>query len=312
MASSDSGSTTLGDLIAFGEREFKSKGIAFGQGTLSAWDEARWLALATLDLPIDSPAEIESRRLQASEIKSIKDIFTRRIKERLPAAYLTGKAWLKGYSFRVDSRVIIPRSFIAELLLNGFAPWIERRDRVRDVLDLCTGSGSLAIIAADRFKNSKVLATDISDDALAVAQLNIDEHRKRSRIRAIHSDVFDALDMMTRRPQFDLIISNPPYVPKTKRAALPAEFRQEPSLALFAEDAGVAIVRRILARAAEFLRPAGVLAIEIGHEKKTLQTLLAREFSSLKPHWVRTAEQFDNVLVVSRKTLLNHPWRPMQ
>lgn len=312
MASSTSGFTTLGNLIALGEREFESEGIAFGQGTLNAWDEARWLALAALDLPIDSPIEIESRRLQASEIKSVKDIFARRIKERLPAAYLTGKAWLKGYSFRVDPRVIIPRSFIAELLVNGFSPWISNRDKVHDVLDLCTGSGCLAIIAADQFRNSKVIATDISDDALAVAQLNVDGHRKRSRIRLMHSDVFDGLRSLARKPQFDLIISNPPYVPKTKQAALPAEFRQEPPLALFAEDAGAAIVRRILAQAAEFLKPEGILAIEIGHEKKTVQTLLAREFSSLKPHWVRTAEQFDNVLVVTRLSLINHPWRPTQ
>lgn len=312
MASGVSGSTTIGDLIAQGEREFKSKGIAFGQGTLNAWDEARWLALAALNLPIDSPVDIESRPLRAEEIKSVKDIFARRIRERLPAAYLTGKAWLKGYSFYVDPRVIIPRSFIAELLTNGFAPWISSRNKVLNVMDLCTGSGCLAIIAADQFKNAKVIATDISKDALEVARINIDEHRKRSRIRLIHSDVFDGLRSMPRQPQFDLIISNPPYVPISKQATLPTEFSQEPSLALFAEDAGIAIIRRILAQAANFLRPDGVLAIEIGHEKKTVQALLAREFSSLKPHWVRTAEQFDNVLVVSRTALTDHPWRPTQ
>lgn len=312
MASGTSGFITLGDLIAEGEQAFESKAIAFGQGTLNAWDEARWLALAALNLAVDSPKEIESRRLNPAEVKTVREIFARRSQERLPAAYLTGKAWLKGYSFRVDPRVIIPRSFIAELLVNDFSPWISNPDKVHNVLDLCTGSGCLAIIAADHFKNAKVIATDISDDALAVAQLNVDDHHKRSHIQLMHSDVFDALKSMAHRPEFDLIISNPPYVPNTKRSTLPPEFCREPPLALFAEDAGIAIVRRILAQAAEFLKPDGVLAIEIGHEKKTVQALLAREFSSLKPHWVRTAEQFDNVFVVSRHTLVKHPWRPMQ
>lgn len=304
--------TTLGDLIALGEREFEAAGIAFGQGTLNAWDEARWLTLATLNLSVASPKAIETQPVSDREIDKVKGIFHRRIRERLPAAYITGTAWLKGYSFRVDPRVIIPRSFIAELLMNGFSPWISGRNKVLDVLDLCTGSGCLAIIAADQFKNAKIIATDISNDALSVAQSNIDDHRKRSRIRLIQSDVFDVFKSIAKPPLFDLIISNPPYVPSTKLDSLPAEFHQEPALALFAEDAGVGIVRRILAQAAGHMKTDGVLAIEIGHEKKSIEKLLAREFSSLKPHWVRTAEQFDNVLVVSRHTLVKHPWRPTQ
>lgn len=300
---------TLGELIGCGERLFIKAGIHFGQGTLSAWDEARWLALATLDLPVDSAVVIESRSISAEEEQQVLAVFQRRIQERLPAAYITGRAWLKGYEFIVDSRVIIPRSFIAELLMQQLKPfWSHQRPPER-LLDLCTGSGCLAIIAAHQFPKAAIIAADISPDALAVARDNLKLHHLENRITLIQSDAFSGLRNQADQ-QFDVIISNPPYVPERKAAGLPPEFKAEPRLALIAADRGMAIVRTILAQAADFLAERGLLFVEVGHERRACEAMMRDEFSGLKAHWIRTQEQFDNVFVVSKTQLIQHPWRP--
>lgn len=300
---------TLGELIGSGERLFIKAGVHFGQGTLSAWDEARWLALATLDLPVDSAAAIESRSISAQEAQQVVAVFQRRIEERLPAAYITGRAWLKGHEFIVDPRVIIPRSFIAELLMQHLAPYWTHQTPPERLLDMCTGSGCLAIIAAHQFPKATISAADISPDALVIARENLKLHGQEDRITLIESDVFSSLRNHADH-QFDVIISNPPYVPARKEAGLPAEFKAEPRLALIAADQGMAIVRTILAQAADFLTERGLLFIEVGHERRACEAMMRTEFAGLKAHWIRTQEQFDNVFVVSKTQLIQHPWRP--
>lgn len=296
----------IGELIAQGESRFQAAGLAFGQGTLNAWDESRWLVLAGLGLPIDSPQEIESTSLSDDQVRHVQDLLDRRITNRLPAAYLTGEAWLKGYPFRVDSRVIIPRSFIAELLLDHCQPWIQNPLAVRSILDLCTGSGCLAIIAADQFPNAHVLASDLSADALQVAALNVEDYELTDQITLIQSDVFQKIPDQ----RFDLIISNPPYVPPSKRETLPKEFQHEPDMALIANDHGMAIVREILKTAGDYLATDGVIFIEIGHERAACEALLDKEFPGLHALWIETDEQSDNVFMLTAQQLQQHPWRP--
>ncbi len=296
----------ISQLIGQGESRFQTAGLAFGQGTFTARDESRWLTLAALGLPVDSPAEIESTELNAEQIRHVQEIFDRRISSRLPAAYLTGEAWLKGYPFRVDPRVIIPRSFIAELLLDHCQPWIKDPLAVRNILDLCTGSGCLAIIAADQFPNAHVTASDLSADALQVAALNVEDYELTDQITLIRSDVFQNIP----EQRFDLIISNPPYVPASKRDTLPKEFRHEPDMALIAEDHGMAIVRKILKEAKNYLTTDGVILIEVGHERDACDALLDRECPGLHALWIETDEQSDNVFLLTANQLQQFPWRP--
>lgn len=297
---------TLGECIARGEAQFLQSDVHFGQGTLTAWDEARWLVLAALELPVDSPIEVEQRPLTEPQVAAVNALLARRIRERQPAAYLTRTAWLKGYSFYVDERVIIPRSFIAELIIDRFQQWWGSAARITRVLDVCTGSGCLAILSAERFPQAEIVASDLSAEALEVAAINVAQYGLTDRIRLVHSDVLSAIPQQP----FDLIVSNPPYVPAHKRAGLPPEFRREPDMALIAPDAGMAVVRQLLRDAPRFLGNEGLLVIEIGHEKKACQRLLRQEFGAMPVQWVRTAEQQDNVFVVSQSVLRRHPWRP--
>jgi ribosomal protein L3 glutamine methyltransferase len=296
----------IGRLIALGESRFQAEKIEFGQGTRNAWDEARWLTLAALGLPVDSPADVESMELDDSQSSHVLAVFDQRITTRAPAAYIIGEAWLKGYPFRVDPRVIIPRSFIAELLIDHCQPWIQDPLGVRSILDLCTGSGCLAIIAADQFPGAKVVASDLSSDALAVAAINIEDYELQGQIQLVQSDVYDAITPQT----FDLIVSNPPYVPESKRASLPKEFAHEPDMALIASDNGMAIVRKILQGAPARLNDHGVLLVEVGHEREACDALLEREFPGLHALWLETDEQLDNVFVVTANELHQYPWRP--
>lgn len=285
---------TLGRLIQAGETQFIEAGLCFGQGTQNAWDEARWLALAALELPVDSAQSVESRSLSTAEQRHVQALFDRRITTRQPAAYLTGTAWLKGYAFRVDSRVIVPRSFLAELILTRFVPWLNPDWPVTRILDLCTGSGCLAIIAAQAWPAAQLVASDISPEALEVARLNVADYGLANRIELVESDLFARI-----APQrFDLILCNPPYVPEHKRKGLPAEFRHEPDQALFAGDHGMSLVRQVLQQAPDYIAPRGLLALEIGREARHAKKLLRAEFPQLKPAWVQTAEQRDNVFLV--------------
>jgi ribosomal protein L3 glutamine methyltransferase len=302
---------TLGELIAIGAQQMHQAKIQFGQGTLNAWDEARWLTLAVLNYPVDSPESISAQPLSAAEIAQVESALHRRIRDRVPTAYITGMAWLKGYGFTVDPRVIIPRSFIAELLVHRLAPLSRPPKAPLQILDMCTGSGCLAIIAADRYPQAKIDAADLSADALAVAATNVNRYAMADRIRLVQSDVFSGL-IAGRHGPYDLIIANPPYVPASKGPRLPEEFKAEPTMALIAEDRGMAIVRRLLSQAAHFLAPGGRLLVEIGHERRSTESLLRKEFSGLKAEWIRTPEQFDNVFVIHQEQLVQHPWSPPQ
>lgn len=295
----------IGELIAEGEDRLIQAGVHFGQGTLNAWDESRWLTLAALDLPVDSDAAVETEPLDQAAIDHVRAVLARRIKNREPAAYITGVAWLKGYAFHVDPRVIIPRSFLAEVILDQAYPWVHEPDTIHSVLDLCTGSGCLAIMAADAFESAQITAADLSDNALDVARKNIDHYDLADRITLVKSDLFDQIS-----GRFDLIISNPPYVPATKAAELPPEFLHEPQMALLADDLGMALVRRILAQAHKHLTPQGLLLVEVGHEKEACEALCRREFSGLPLTWLHTEEQVDKLFLVDAQTLNSHPWRP--
>jgi ribosomal protein L3 glutamine methyltransferase len=298
---------TLGEIIDSGAKRFAQARLALGQGTLEFRDEARWLALAALALPVDSPELVEATRIEPAQAELIELFFKRRIHERLPAAYITGTAWLKGYAFHVDSRVIIPRSFIAELLLEKLFPFIAQADGVTDVLDLCTGSGCLAVIAADQFQNARVIGTDLSPDALDVAAMNVSRYGFEGRITLAQSDVYTSLDPSQT---FDLIICNPPYVPRSKADKMPKEFEHEPAMALYAENQGMAIVRQVIAGAAQRLKPRGILVMEIGHEFEACQAMLAKSFPGVFPTWIESREQIDNVFIVSREELLSPNRRP--
>jgi ribosomal protein L3 glutamine methyltransferase len=299
----------IGDLIALGEARFTKAGIGYGQGTLNAWDESRWLTLIALDYSVDSPEAIESTEVSQDEIDHVTSVFDRRIATRMPAAYLIGEAWLKGYPFRVDPRVIIPRSFIAELLIDHCQPWIADPLRVNHILDLCTGSGCLAIIAADQFPNAKVVASDISPSALEVARLNLEDYELTGQVTLMKSDVFDSIPTEWSK-RFDLIISNPPYVPMEKRSSLPMEFEYEPEIALMADDHGMAIIRRILQSAPQYLSEDGMLIVEVGNERAACDALLEKEFPGLHALWIETDEQSDNVFLLTASQLQQHPWRP--
>lgn len=292
---------TLGEIIQSGTQRFAQAEIVLGQGTLEYRDEARWLALEALGLAVDSPETIEHRPLTPNEIAAIERFFDQRIRERMPAAYITGIAWLKGYRFHVDKRVIIPRSFIAELLLGQLAPFVSDPNKVQTVLDLCTGSGCLAVIAADQFPNAQVSAADLSTAALEVAQKNVALYGLEDRISLIQSDLYQSLDPETR---FDVILCNPPYVPEAKAIRMPQEFRHEPEMALYAQDNGMALVQQIVAGAAKWLKPNGVLVMEIGHEFEACTAMMAKNFPKLVPTWIESDEQIDNVFIVSREELL--------
>jgi ribosomal protein L3 glutamine methyltransferase len=292
---------TLGELIESGAKRFAQARVALGQGTLSFRDEARWLALEALQLPVDSPDNAERLALSPKQVESIEAFFRQRVEQRLPAAYITKTAWLKGYSFHSDARAIIPRSFIAELLVGKLHPFVKEPAQVRDVLDLCTGSGCLAVIAADQFPNAQVIACDLSPAALELAQANIARHRLETRISTAQGNLFEALESTKR---FDLIVCNPPYVPRSKAAQMPKEFCYEPEMALYAEESGMALVRQILQGAAGRLTPDGILVMEIGHEFNACNAMLTRDFPGVLPTWIESDEQIDNVFVVSRKDLL--------
>ena len=223
-------------------------------------------------------------------------IIERRVDERLPAAYLTNEAWLRDYRFYVDRRVIVPRSYFADLIFDeAFSPWFPDREVVRDVLDLCTGSGCLAILLADAFPNATVDAVDISADALEVARRNVRDHGLEERIRIVQSDLFGGL--ADRR--YDLIICNPPYVTAEAMDSLPPEFRHEPMLALAAGDDGLDIVRQLLARAHSHLVPDGVLAVEVGHNR----AIVEQAFPTLSMLWLSAASGEDKIFLVERDAL---------
>jgi len=286
---------TVRDWLRWAVSRFSESGLFFGHGTDNARDEAAWLILATLHLPRDTLDPWLDAHLTKSERLTLLNNLQQRVVHRIPTAYLVQEAWLGPFRFYVDPRVIVPRSYFAELLEGGFEPWIEDAGAVTDALDLCTGSGCLAILMAHAFPNARVDAIDVSADALAVARRNIDEYALDDQVRAIESDLFAAV----AGKRYDLILSNPPYVTTAAMDALPAEYRHEPALALAAGADGLDVVRRILAEAGDHLKPGGVLAIEVGHN----QDLVTEAFPDLPAVWLDTPHAEGKVFLVTREDL---------
>lgn len=264
---------TLRDFLRWAVSRFNEAGLHFGHGTRDAYDEAAYLLLHSLHLPLDRIEPFLDAALTESERETVFALLERRIRERIPAAYLTHEAWLGDFPFYVDERVIVPRSHIADLLLDeSLAPWIVDPEAVDSALDLCTGSGCLAILLAHAFTNARIDAADISADALEVAARNVADYELGDRIELIRSDLFANLSGRS----YDLIISNPPYVTGQSMRALPAEYRHEPALALASGEDGMDAVKGILAGARACLKPAGILAVEVGGNRAIVEHVFPR------------------------------------
>ena len=259
MLDDDARLTTLRDFVRWGASRFNEAGLFFGHGTDNALDEALALVLHVLHLSHDLPESYLQSAVTADERAAIVELFSRRIDERIPAAYLTRKAWFCGMELYVNEHVLVPRSPIAELIENGFAPWVDP-DGVEAVLDLCTGSGCIALGCAHAFPDARVDAVDISPEALVVARRNVDQHRLQDRVDVIESDLFDALEGRS----YDLIVSNPPYVGEEELRGLPPEYWREPAIGLAAGEEGLDVVTRILRQSSRFLSRDGIIVVEVG------------------------------------------------
>ena len=287
-------SRTIIELIEAGAKQLTDAGVAFGHGTANAFDEAAWLVLWQLGLPLDDLESVENRPVAPAEQAKIAALFETRIKTRKPAAYLTHEAWLLGVPFYVDERSIVPRSFIAELLADGaIDPWLG--EHTKKVLDLCTGNGSLAVLAAMTWPEVSVDGADISADALAVARINVDKHALQDRITLLQSDGLAAV-----RGPYDLILCNPPYVNTQSMGVLPAEYQAEPALALAGGRDGMDFIRALLHDAPAHMSENAVLVLEIGNERDHFETA----FPKLEVVWLATSAGEDQVLLITREALL--------
>lgn len=283
------------DFLRFAVSQFGAADLCYGHGTTSALDEAAFLILAALKLPVDQLDPWLEARLTAPERKQIADLIARRIETRKPAPYLIGEAWIGPYSFRVDERVIVPRSFIGELLLGGLEGLIGDPDSVGRALDLCTGSGCLAILLAQVFADAEIVGADVSADALSVARENVSDYGLEEQIRLVRSDLFEGLQGQT----FDVIVSNPPYVRQEAVQAFPPEYAAEPALAHAGGADGLDLVRRILVQVSEHLLPGGTLVVEIGQERD----LLEAEYPDTPFQWLETELSEGEVFVLRKDEL---------
>ncbi|HQX64787.1 MAG: 50S ribosomal protein L3 N(5)-glutamine methyltransferase [Xanthomonadales bacterium] len=288
---------TIIDFIRYAASRFSAAGLTFGHSYDNALDEATHLVLQTLQLPHDLSPAYGQARLVAEEKLAVLALIERRIKERTPIAYLTGKAWFAGLEFISDRRALVPRSPIAELILGGFSPWLDDREVFR-ALDLCTGSGCIGIAMASHYPDWLVDLVDVSDDALALARENIEYQDVGDRVRAISSDLFEGV----RGERYDLIVSNPPYVTEDEYAAMPAEYAHEPKLGLTAGNDGLDLALRILREAPEVLTEDGVLIVEVGESERALVELLPE----VPFNWVEFAVGQMGVFVVDRGDLVEH------
>lgn len=291
---------TVIELIEAGARRLADAGVAFGHGTANAFDEAAWLVLWKLGHPLDQIDAHARDAVDATQQAAVDALLAERIATRKPAAYLTREAWLQGVPFYVDERAIVPRSFIAEIIGNGDIDyWL--REQTRSVLDLCTGNGSLAVLAALCWPDVSVAAADISPKALEVARINVDRHGLADRIALMHSDGLDDV-----HGRYDLILCNPPYVNAHSMSALPAEYQAEPALALAGGADGMDLIRKLLADAPAHMNDHGVLVLEIGNERAHFEAAFPR----LEAVWLETSAGDDQVLLLTREALLTLSSRP--
>jgi ribosomal protein L3 glutamine methyltransferase len=287
--------STVRDLLRFAVTRFNQAELSFGHVSANAYDEAAYLVLHSLHLPLDLLEPFLDAKLTAAEIDAVLSVIERRAAERVPAAYITQEAWMHGFRFHVDERVIVPRSFIGELLQDGLQPYVEDPEQVGAVLELCTGSGCLAILAAHAFPNADIDAVDLSKPALEVATRNVDEYKLDDRIALFEGDLFEPLP----ERRYDVIIANPPYVNAQSMATLPAEYRHEPEMALAGGADGMDIVRRIIGVARNWLTEEGVLVIEIGNERENVEAA----FGGLDLVWLSTSAGDDNVFLIQAADL---------
>jgi ribosomal protein L3 glutamine methyltransferase len=286
---------TLRDVLRFAVTRFNESGLSYGHGQADAFEEAAFIVMRSLKLPLERLEFFSDAYLTHAEINALLQVIDRRVKKRIPAAYLLNEAWLVGYKFYVDESAIIPRSFIGELLRDDLQPWVEDRTDVADVLDLCTGSGCLAVIAADTFPNAKVDAVDISEDALRVARRNVDDYHFEDRINLIKSNLFDEL----QNKRYDVIVCNPPYVTDAAMAKLPKEYTHEPKLALAGGADGMAAVKTIVRQARGHLKRDGLLFVEVGDGRDEVERVLG----DVPLTWLTTSAGDDMVFMARQEEL---------
>lgn len=288
------GLNTLIDYMRWGASRFVEAQLSFGHGLSSPLDEAVYLVLRTLNLPVDTPDIYWQSALTANEKLVIEAVIQRRINERIPAAYITKEGWFAGLQFYIDERVLVPRSPIAELVESQFSPWINP-DEVEKVLDLCTGSGCIGIACAYAFPYAQVDLADISEDALEVARMNVEQHDAEGRVSVIQSDLFENLE----RRVYDIIVSNPPYVDAEDMATLSDEFQHEPELGLSSGEQGLDLTRTILKQAGKHLTDMGILVVEVGNS----QHALAQMFPDAPFHWLQFERGGDGVFLLTKQQL---------
>ena len=287
---------TIRDWIRYAVSQFEASDVFYGHGTDNAYDEAVWLIMSGLHLPMDTLNNFLDARITADERIKLAHFIEQRITKHTPTAYLLKEAWLQGLKFYVDERVLIPRSFIAELLADGLSSWIEFPEMVESAADICTGSGCLGILLASVFPNAEIDVIDISQDAIDVANINIANYSLQEQITAIKSDMFTAL----KGKKYDLIISNPPYVDAPSMAALPQEYQNEPQLALGSGVAGLDHTHTILREAANYLNDDGILIVEIGHNREALEAA----YPNIIFNWLEVSSGNEFVFLLTKSQLI--------
>jgi ribosomal protein L3 glutamine methyltransferase len=287
---------TVRDWVRFYVSEMRRGQVFFGHGSSNAFDEAVYMVQSALSLPVGDVGPFWDARVTAHETNRLIRFITQRVVDRKPASYITGEAWLQGHAFKVDERVIIPRSFIAELLADQLTPWVNAPEMPFEILDMCTGSGCLAIVAAYMFENAQVDAVDLSIEALSIARENIQLHDMKQRVHAIESDLFSNLN----GKQYDFILTNPPYVNEASMKKLPPEYLHEPRMALAGGDSGMDLIQDILEQAPQHLKDGGFLVVELGNEKLHFEAA----FPHLNPIWLETSAGDEQVFLLNKEDLV--------